>query len=403
MTLDLEVQVLWGVDRSDPSQPQGEKRERLAESSGARDLRGDEQKSDMRRTGLRVSGPETATPSRSRRPDVDPALVQGQPRRLTWGDLGPSHRAEKSAAAIVAAGFGDGGPPRGEGPNGEESETTMRHGTARHQMSIDQMELPLETRGEAPTGERRGEARPTAREHGRSGADDQMDRVVERDNLSAALRRVRQKRGSAGIDGMTVDELRPYLRDHWPGIREALLAGTYQPSAVRQHPIPKAGGGVRTLGIPTVVDRFIQQAVLQVLQPQFDPTFSEASFGFRPGRSAHDAVRRAQQYVQAGRRWVVDIDLEQFFDRVNHDILMGMLHHRLADRRVLALIRRYLEAGMMVNGVVRERADGTPQGGPLSPLLANVLLDAVDQELERRGHCFVRYADDCNVYVRSRR
>jgi RNA-directed DNA polymerase len=270
-------------------------------------------------------------------------------------------------------------------------------------MTIDQMELPLETRGEAPTGERRGEARPTAREHGRSGADDLMDRVVARDNLSAALRRVRQNRGSAGIDGMTVDELGPYLRDHWPGIREALLAGTYQPSAVRQHQIAKADGGVRTLGIPTVLDRFIQQAVLQVLQPQIDPTFSEASFGFRPGRRAHDAVRRAQQYVQAGRRWVVDIDLEQFFDRVNHDILMGMLHHRIADRRVLALIRRYLEAGMMVNGVVRERADGTPQGGPLSPLLANVLLDAVDQELERRGHCFVRYADDCNVYVRSRR
>jgi RNA-directed DNA polymerase len=270
-------------------------------------------------------------------------------------------------------------------------------------MSIDQMELPLESRGEAPSGARRGEARPTAHEPGRSGADDLMDRVVERTNLSRALKRVRQNQGSAGIDGMTVDELVPYLRAHWTGIREALLAGTYQPSAVRQHQIPKADGGRRTLGIPTVLDRFIQQAVLQVLQPQFDPTFSEASFGFRPGRRAHDAVCRAQQYVQDGRRWVVDIDLEQFFDRVNHDILMGQLHQRLSDRRVLTLIRRYLEAGMMVGGVVRERAEGTPQGGPLSPLLANVLLDAVDKELERRGHGFVRYADDCNVYVRSRR
>jgi RNA-directed DNA polymerase len=279
----------------------------------------------------------------------------------------------------------------------------MRHGTARHQMTIEQMELPLATRGEAPPSKRCGEARPTANEHGRSGADDLMDRVVERSNLAQALKRVRQNRGSAGIDGMTVDELVPYLRTHWAGIREALLAGTYQPRAVRQHQIPKADGGVRTLGIPTVLDRFIQQAVLQVLQPQFDPTFSEASFGFRPGRRAHDAVRRAQQYVQDGRRWVVDIDLEQFFDRVHHDILMGKLHHRIADRRVLTLIRRYLEAGMMVSGVVRERAEGTPQGGPLSPLLANVLLDGVDKELERRGHCFVRYADDCNVYVRSRR
>lgn len=279
----------------------------------------------------------------------------------------------------------------------------MRHGAARHQMSIEQMELPFSPRGEASRRERCGEAQPTAQEHGRSGATDLMDRVVARDNLYRALKRVRQNRGSAGIDGMTVDELAPYLRDHWPGIREALLAGTYQPSAVRQHQIPKADGGVRTLGIPTVLDRFIQQAVLQVLQPQFDPTFSEASFGFRPGRSAHDAVRRAQQYVQDGRRWVVDIDLEQFFDRVNHDILMGQLHQRISDRHVLTLIRRYLAAGMMVSGVVREREEGTPQGGPLSPLLANVLLDVVDKELERRGHCFVRYADDCNIYVGSRR
>ena len=279
----------------------------------------------------------------------------------------------------------------------------MRHGTAGHQMTIEQMELPLESRGEAPRAERRGEAGPTTRGPERSGDDDLMEQVVERSNLARALRRVRRNQGSAGIDGMTVDELVPYLREHWPRIRETLLAGTYQPSAVRRHQVPKPDGRVRTLGIPTVLDRFIQQAVLQVLQPRFDPTFSESSYGFRPGRKAHDAVCQAQRYVQEGRRWVVDIDLEQFFDRVNHDILMGKLHQRIADRRVLGLIRRYLEAGMMANGVVHERTEGTPQGGPLSPLLANVLLDAVDKALERRGHRFVRYADDCNVYVRSRR
>jgi RNA-directed DNA polymerase len=270
-------------------------------------------------------------------------------------------------------------------------------------MSVEQMELPLGAGGEASGIERGGEAGPTAHDRERSGADDLMERIVERSNLARAFKRVRQNQGSAGSDGMTVDELGPYLHDHWPGTREALLAGTYQPSVVRQHQIPKAGGGMRTLGIPTVLDRFIQQAVLQVLQPQFDPTFSESSFGFRPGRRAHDAVCQAQRYVQSGRRWVVDVDLEKFFDRVNHDVLMGKLQQRIADRRVLALIRRYLEAGMMVNGVVQERHDGTPQGGPLSPLLANVLLDEVDKALERRGHRFARYADDCNVYVRSKR
>jgi group II intron reverse transcriptase/maturase len=261
----------------------------------------------------------------------------------------------------------------------------------------------LEATGEARQGQRSGEAGSTAHGTERSGDDDLMARIVERSNLARALKRVRQNQGSAGSDGMTVGELLPYLRQHWGRHREELLTGRYQPSAVRRHQIPKLGGGVRTLGIPTVLDRFIQQAVLQVLQPRFDPTFSESSYGFRPKRRAQDAVCQAQRYVQSGRRWVVDVDLATFFDRVNHDVLMGKLSQRITDRRVLALIRRYLEAGIMVNGVVQERYEGTPQGGPLSPLLANVLLDEVDKVLERRGHRFARYADDCNVYVRSQR
>jgi group II intron reverse transcriptase/maturase len=230
-----------------------------------------------------------------------------------------------------------------------------------------------------------------------------MERVVERGNVKAALKRVRQNKGSPGIDGMTVDELLPWLVENWEATRAKLLDGTYRPAPVREQEIPKSGGGVRKLGIPTVLDRLIQQAVLQVLQPMFDPTFSEHSHGFRPGRSAHDAVCEAQRYIQEGRRWVVDVDLEKFFDRVNHDVLMGRLEKRIGDERMLRLIRGYLDAGIMANGVVMERHEGTPQGGPLSPLLANVLLDEVDKELEKRGHAFVRYADDCNVYVRSRR
>jgi RNA-directed DNA polymerase len=230
-----------------------------------------------------------------------------------------------------------------------------------------------------------------------------MELVVSRQNLQLALKRVKQNKGSAGIDGMTVGELADHLRENWPQLREQLLTGKYQPMPVKRVAIPKAGGGERELGIPTVLDRFIQQALLQVLQPQWDPTFSEHSHGFRPGRSAHGAVREAQRYVQRGKRWVVDVDLSKFFDRVNHDILMGKIARRIVDKRVLGLIRRYLNAGIMVNGVVMERHEGTPQGGPLSPLLANVLLDEVDKELEKRGHAFVRYADDCNVYVQSKR
>ena len=266
-----------------------------------------------------------------------------------------------------------------------------------------QLELPLANRGEAPTG-KRGEEAPTAA-HGneRSGASDLMEKACERRNLQAALKRVRKNKGSPGIDGMTVDELPDHLRDHWLQLRERLLAGTYQPAPVKQQQIAKASGGMRKLGIPTVLDRFIQQALLQVLQPMLDPGFSQHSHGFRPGHRAHDAVVEAQRYIQDGRKWVVDVDLEQFFDRVNHDVLMGRLAKRIDDRRVLGLIRRYLKAGVLVNGLATERHEGTPQGGPLSPLLANVLLDEVDKELEKRGHTFVRYADDCNVYVRSRR
>jgi RNA-directed DNA polymerase len=249
----------------------------------------------------------------------------------------------------------------------------------------------------------RVEALPVGSGNERLGSSDLMEEVCERRNLQAALRRVRRNAGSPGIDEMTVEQLPDHLRVHWPRLREELLAGRYQPQPVRRVTIPKPGGGERELCIPTVLDRFIQQALLQVLQPRFDPTFSDASYGFRPGRRAHDAVLRAQAYVQEGRGFVVDIDLEKFFDRVNHNILMGRLAKRIADARVLRLIRRYLNAGMLANGVVIERHEGTPQGGPLSPLLANVLLDEVDKELERRGQAFVRYADDLNVYVRTQR
>ena len=230
-----------------------------------------------------------------------------------------------------------------------------------------------------------------------------LSRVLARENMAVAWKRVKANKGSAGIDGLTVEETARYLRSAWPRIREELLNGSYRPQPVRRVEIPKPGGGVRELGIPTVTDRLIQQALLQVLQPMIDPSFSKHSYGFRPGRRAHDAVCKAQEYVQAGYRVVVDVDLEKFFDRVNHDVLMERLSRRVGDKAVLGLIRRYLQAGIMCNGVKMERYEGTPQGGPLSPLLANVLLDEVDRELERRGHRFVRYADDCNVYVRSRK
>ena len=230
-----------------------------------------------------------------------------------------------------------------------------------------------------------------------------MEAVCERENLKKALRRVKANKGSPGVDGMTVDELPAYLRAHWPTHRDELLRGTYAPSPVKRVEIPKPDGGVRQLGVPTVLDRFIQQAVLQVLQPAFDPTFSDHSYGFRPGRSAHQAVAAAQGHLASGYRWVVDLDLEKFFDRVHHDLLMGRLAQRVTDTRVLTLVRAFLNAGVLEEGLVRATEEGTPQGGPLSPLLSNVVLHALDHELERRGHRFVRYADDCNVYVRSAR
>jgi RNA-directed DNA polymerase len=230
-----------------------------------------------------------------------------------------------------------------------------------------------------------------------------MEAVCERENLKKALRRVKANKGSPGADGMTVEQLPDYLRAHWPQHRDELLRGTYTPSPVRRVEIDKPEGGVRKLGIPTVLDRFIQQAVLQVLQPEFDPTFSNHSYGFRPGRSAHQAVTAAQGHLVSGYRWVVDLDLEKFFDRVNHDLLMGRLARRVTDSRVLTLTRAFLNAGVLENGLVSATEEGTPQGGPLSPLLSNIVLHALDCELEGRGHRFVRYADDCNVYVRSAR
>jgi group II intron reverse transcriptase/maturase len=230
-----------------------------------------------------------------------------------------------------------------------------------------------------------------------------MESVVERATMWEAYRRVIGNKGAAGVDGMTCADLKDHLKVHWAVIKEKLLSGDYIPMVVRKVEIPKPQGGKRLLGIPTVQDRLIQQALVQVLQSLFEPGFSEHSYGFRPGRSAHQAVSQAQAYVREGRRWVVDLDLEKFFDRVNHDILMERIARRVSDGRVLKLIRRYLKAGLMDNGVITQRQEGTPQGGPLSPLLSNILLTDLDRELERRGHAFVRYADDCNIYVQTQR
>src|SRR5437867_2370152 len=262
-----------------------------------------------------------------------------------------------------------------------------------------------EGRSEAPKASQEGTESRTAKcETERPASHEQlMEEVCERENCWQAYKRVKANKGSPGIDGMTVGELSGYLKQHWPTIREQLLRGTYEPQPVRRVEIPKPDGGVRKLGIPTVLDRLIQQAVMQVLQRRWDPTFSEHSHGFRPKRSAHQAVAKAQQYIAAGNRWVVDLDLEKFFDRVNHDKLIAAIARRGTDKRVLRLIGAFLKVGVLENGLVSPAEEGTPQGGPLSPLLSNIVLDELDRELERRGHRFVRYADDCNVYVRSER
>jgi RNA-directed DNA polymerase len=277
--------------------------------------------------------------------------------------------------------------------------------SGKRQKSRLQLALFAESRGEAPMAASQGSEPRMAERDAESPVLDErlMEQVVAAENMRRALKRVKANKGSPGIDGMAVGQLPDYLKTHWPALREQLLDGTYRPQPVRRVQIPKPGGGMRQLGIPTVVDRLVQQALLQVLQERIDGSFSEHSFGFRPGRSAHQAVACAQEYIAQGHRWVVDMDLEKFFDRVNHDMLMGRLAKRVGDRRVLKVIRAFLNAGVMEEGLVSPTDEGTPQGGPLSPLLSNILLDDLDRELQRRGLRFVRYADDCNIYVRSRR
>jgi RNA-directed DNA polymerase len=270
-----------------------------------------------------------------------------------------------------------------------------------------QLELAFlaEDTGEAPRTAEEGTESLAAKRRTESPAIGErlMEEVCERENCKQALARVKANKGSPGVDGMTVSDLPGYLKQHWPAIREQLLSGAYVPQPVKRVEIPKPDGGVRKLGIPTTLDRFIQQAVMQVLQRRWDRTFSEHSYGFRPGRSAHQAVAQAQQYIAAGYRWVVDLDLEKFFDRVNHDKLMAKIAERVGDKRLMKLIRAFLTAGVMEGGLVSPVDEGTPQGGPLSPLLSNIVLDEFDRELERRGLRHARYADDCNIYVRSRR
>ena len=302
-------------------------------------------------------------------------------------------RSEKSAEAVVAA-------RRRAEREGRRRDGSL--GGAWHQRP-GKAGSAEKACGEAAGEAARDEAQLARHEQTNRGTTGLLAQALERQNMARAWKRVKANGGSAGVDGRTVQQTGDDLVTAWADIRQALLDGSYRPRPVRSVAIPKPGGGSRELGIPTVVDRLIQQALLQVLQPIIDPTFSEHSYGFRPGRSAHGAVLEAQRYVEQGRKVVVDVDLEKFFDRVNHDILMDRLAKRIADKAVLKLVRRYLGAGILAHGVVLDRAEGTPQGGPLSPLLANVLLDDVDRELERRGHKFVRYADDCNVYVTSMR
>ena len=306
--------------------------------------------------------------------------------------------SEKSAEAVVAAG----------------KERRAKRGEVFKAMSMQQArrQMPAtagragEVHGEAgrePASDEASRTRQETEDTGSALPNTLLGAVLTRENLRQAYKRVRANKGAAGVDGLDIDQTVRHLVTHWPALREQLLRGTYRPSPVRRVTIPKPDGGERELGIPTVTDRLIQQALLQVLQPILDPAFSKHSYGFRPGKRAHDAILAAQGYVQTGRKIVVDVDLEKFFDRVNHDILIDRLRKRIDDTGIIRLIRAYLNSGIMSDGVVLERYQGTPQGGPLSPLLANVMLDEVDKVLEEHGHCFARYADDCNVYVRSRK
>src|SRR5947208_3306061 len=267
-----------------------------------------------------------------------------------------------------------------------------------------ELAFPTGSRSEAPKTDGKGTETLMAKRRPESLAETErlMEEVCEWENCKQALQRVKANKGSPGVDGMTVEELPDYLKQHGPEIREQLLTGTYEPKPVRRVEIPKPDGGVRKLGIPTVLDRLIQQAVMQVLQRQWDSTFSDHSYGFRPGRSAQQAVAQAQQYIAEGHGWCIDLDLEKFFDRVNHDKLMGQIAKRVEDKRLLKLIRAFLNAGVMENGLVSPSVEGTPQGGALSPLLSNLVLDELDRKQDRRGHRFVHYADDCNIYVRSK-
>jgi RNA-directed DNA polymerase len=278
----------------------------------------------------------------------------------------------------------------------------MRAGEPEKKIEIS--EAGLRCQGRKPEAARTsGSNSPGSEDLTEPGKPDLIEMMLERGNMLSALKAVERNGGAAGVDGMQTDQLRPYLRDRWAAIKEQLLNGEYQPRPVRRVDIPKPGGGTRMLGVPTVLDRLIQQAMHQILSPLWEVKFSPHSYGFRPGRSAAKAIKTAQSYVHAGKRWVVDMDLEKFFDRVNHDVLMARVERVVKDRRMLALIRRYLKSGIMAGGLVEPRTEGTPQGGPLSPLLSNILLDDLDKELEKRGHCFCRYADDCNIYVSSQR
>lgn len=413
MSADLEVRVLCGGG-SPNREPVGQGRHREVGSEGS-------PRQAARAEGHEL-GMEVVMVGRDRKRDRSPRLPMATAidraaacemvSVLTRGDLPTTRivRNPRPQGAAEAAGVSRGHSTGGvvfAAPGRAERQARPKHGEL---AGPTMTQLPLNWGRDGsgvvkPQATIAGPSRSAARTEAkvRTTANARLEDALERTNLQRALRRVEQNAGAPGIDGMAVEELRPYLRENWPRIARSLLDGSYRPTPVRRVFIPKSCGGQRPLGIPTALDRFLQQALLQALQPLFDREFSPHSFGFRPGKSAHQAVSAARAHIAAGYSVVVDIDIASFFDRVNHDVLMGHLAQRIGDGRILRLIRRYLEAGVLVEGVKVRSETGTPQGGPLSPLLANVLLDDLDQELGRRGHRFVRYADDCNVYVRSRR